>query len=106
MSLSSVLVLTHALTAVVGLVAGALRLRRHLWRMSLALLIATLSLYPGQARLFPDWIRQSSLVFAPHLLLVGSMLFWMLRIRARRQRSARQPRGGLHEALVGPQVRA
>src|SRR6185503_13857371 len=36
-----------------GGVIGAKRIARHLWRMSFALLIATLSFYPGQAKLFP-----------------------------------------------------
>jgi uncharacterized membrane protein len=67
-------------------VGGTERLRRHLWRMSLALLIATLSLYPGQARLFPLWLRETNLLFIPHLLLVGSMLFWMVRYRRARSK--------------------
>ena len=72
-----------------GELSGGHRLRRHLWRMSLALLIATLSLYPGQARLFPQWLRETNLLFAPHVLLVGSMLFWGVRMRARRNHSQR-----------------
>lgn len=71
-----------------GTLAGARRLARHLWRMSLALLIATLSLYPGQAKLFPQAIRDTNLLFIPHVLLIGSMLFWMARVS--RQRRARQ----------------
>lgn len=83
-----------------GGVAGAARLRRHLWRMSLALLIATLSLFPGQARLFPDWVRQSSLTFTPHLLIAGSMLFWMFRLRARRRRRDAPPAERYASALA------
>lgn len=63
---------------------GSRRVARHLWRMSLALLIALLSFYPGQARNLPDSLRSTSMTFVPHLLLAGSMLFWRWRYRARR----------------------
>jgi uncharacterized membrane protein len=78
-----------------GGVTGARRIARHLWRMSLALLIATLSFYPGQARQLPDSLRGNSLMFIPHVLLIGSMLFWMARMsarkRAERKRSVAAP---------------
>ena len=89
---------TGALLAVVsdirmlrrGELAGPYRIRRHLWRMSTALLIATFSLYPGQGRLFPQWLRDSNLLFVPHVLLFGSMLFWMARIRVRKNKQRKQ----------------
>lgn len=65
--------------------SGGRRIARHLWRMCLALLIATLSLYPGQAKLFPDWLRQTNLLLVPHVLLIGSMVFWRLRVRSARR---------------------
>lgn len=67
-----------------GGVTGALRIARHLWRMSLSLLIATLSFFPGQARQLPQWLRENSLLYVPHVLLVGSMIFWLYRVRVRR----------------------
>lgn len=69
-------------------VAGTQRLVRHLWRMSLALLIATLSFYPGQAKLFPRWLRDTNVLMLPHLLLIGAMVFWMWKMRRRRDLSA------------------
>lgn len=60
---------------------GSQRIARHLWRMCLALLIATISFFPGQARNLPVSFRHTSLVYVPHLLLVGSMLFWIVRVR-------------------------
>jgi uncharacterized membrane protein len=66
---------------------AARRIARHLWRMCLALLITTLSFYPGQAKLIPRESR-SGLLFVPHLLLVGSMIYWMIRVRARKRREA------------------
>lgn len=68
-----------------GTLAGAQRLARHLWRMSLALLIASLSFYPGQGRLFPKAIRDTNLLYIPHVLLAGAMLLWLVRVRARKR---------------------
>lgn len=74
-----------------GHLSGPRRIARHLWRMCLALLIATLSFYPGQAKLFPMWLRETNLLFTPHVLLIGSMIFWKVRVsfsKAREKRSA------------------
>ncbi len=65
--------------------AGTQRLVRHLWRMSLALLIATFSFYPGQAKLFPRWLRDTNVLVLPHLLLIGAMVFWMWKMRRRKR---------------------
>jgi hypothetical protein len=72
-----------------GGVAGVQRIKRHLWRMSLALLFATASFYPGQARLFPKWLRATSLLYIPHILLIGAMFFFLYRysVRKRAQRN-------------------
>ncbi len=71
-----------------GGVFGAGRIARHLWRMGLAFLFALLSFYPTRARLFPTWVNDSNLLFVPHILLVGSMTFWMFRM-SRRKRAER-----------------
>jgi hypothetical protein len=87
---------------------GMQRIARHLWRMSLALLIATLSLYPGQARIFPMAWRQTNLLFTPHILLIGAMIFWMARVSAKRKREQQRNVVGLRQeaAIVGGAVRA
>jgi len=69
---------------------GTQRIVRHLWRMSLALLIATLSFYPGQAKLFPKWLRETNLLMTPHVLLIGAMIFWMVRMSARKRAQRKQ----------------
>lgn len=69
-----------------GGVAGSQRIVRHLWRMCGALLIATLSFYPGQAKLFPMWLRETQLLLIPALLLFGSMLYWRIRMRRKKVR--------------------
>jgi hypothetical protein len=66
--------------------------------MGLAFLIAALSFYPGQARLFPDWLRDTRLLMVPHLLLLGSIVLWRLRLR--RQRRASQAGAVLVPAVV------
>jgi len=72
-----------------GGVFGAQRILRHLWRMCVALLIAVVSLFLGQAKVFPEWIRGTGLLFLPVLAVSGAMIFWMLRVRfAKRWRQA------------------
>lgn len=69
-----------------GSVAGIARIRRHLWRMSLALLIATGSLYPGRPQIFSKELRDSNLLYIPLVLLIGAIAFWMVRMRAPKRR--------------------
>jgi uncharacterized membrane protein len=69
-----------------GGVTGSRRIARHLWRMSVALLIATMAFYPGQAKLFTRAVRDTNLLMIPHVLLIGAMFFWRHRIRQRVKR--------------------
>ena len=73
-----------------GGLAGAPRLARHIWRMSLALLIATLS-FVAQPAAIPDSIEGSPLLFAPILAVFAMMVFWLVRIRIQAMRR-RRPR--------------
>ena len=68
-----------------GGVFGAQRIVRHLWRMSLTLLFATASFYPGQARLFPKSWRATNLLYVPHVLLIAAMLLALHRVSLRRR---------------------
>ena len=68
----------------VATIRGVPRLRRHLWRMSTALLIAAFSLFLGQARVFPKPIRIIPLLAVPPLLVLATLLYWLWRTRARR----------------------
>lgn len=78
--------------------SGAKRIVRHLWRMCFALLIATFSFFPGQARNLPDAIRKSTLPYIPHVLLIGMMIFWLVRVR----RKARPRATGGPAAFLPP----
>lgn len=77
-----------------GSVTGMARIRRHLWRMGLALLIATASLYPGRPQVFSKALRDSNLLYIPLVLLIGALAFWLVRMRAPKSRSSRGPAWG------------
>jgi hypothetical protein len=63
-----------------GGLAGAARLTRHLWRMSLALLIAATS-FAGQPKAIPPFLRDSPLVLLPALAVLVALIYWLARIR-------------------------
>lgn len=64
-----------------GGLTGAARTSRHLCRMCLALFMATGSFFLGQARLFPAGVRESGVLKIPVLLVVGALLYWLIRVR-------------------------
>lgn len=70
-----------------GNLAGAKRLVRHLWRMGFAMWIATASFFLGQAKLFPEPIRKSGLIFIPVLLVLLMLVYWVARVQIMRRRS-------------------
>jgi hypothetical protein len=67
-----------------GALRGAPRLARHLWRMSFALFIASLSFFIGQSQVFPKPIRIMPLLAMPMLLVLVTMFYWLWRVRVRR----------------------
>ncbi len=74
-----------------GGVTGPRRIARHLYRMCFALLITTFSFFPGQAKLFSGWLRQSGVLVLPHLFLIGSLIYWRFRVMGKRRRAGQQP---------------
>ena len=82
-----------------GGVYGAQRIVRHLWRMSVTLLFATASFYPGQARLFPKSWRVTNLLYVPHVLLIAAMLLALHRVSLRR-RARQEDRMVVPEAII------
>ena len=79
---------TVALLAAIGdvrmLRAGGLqgkhRIARHLWRMCVALFIATGSFFAGQAKVFPVEYRSAFVIFGPMLLVLAAMIYWWVRV--------------------------
>jgi uncharacterized membrane protein len=76
-----------------GAIEGTARLRRHLWRMTYAMWIATTSFFFGQARHLPDWIRSSNLNDYIVLAVLLTLVYWLVKLRPRRsvQRRLRLP---------------
>ena len=72
---------------------GTPRLRRHLWRMCAALLIATGSFFLGQAQVFAAPIRDSGLLPVPVFAVLAAMLYWLWRVRARGTMNSGRPEG-------------
>jgi uncharacterized membrane protein len=68
-----------------GALRGPARLARHLWRMSFALFIAALSFFIGQAKVIPEPIRIYPLLALPLLAVLGTMFYWLWRIRIKRR---------------------
>lgn len=63
-----------------GGISGRRRIARHVWRMCLALLIATLS-FTGQPKAFPPEWRGSPWLFAPIVVVLALSVFWLVRAR-------------------------
>lgn len=66
-----------------GGIKGAARLRRHLWRMCSALLIAAGSFFLGPVRRIPEPLRIPALRLIPIVVLV-TMAYWLWRHRRTR----------------------
>jgi hypothetical protein len=68
-----------------GGISGVQRVSRHLWRMCAAMFIATGSFFLGQQKVMPEWMQGSPLLFVPVLLVLGAMVFWLVRVRFKRE---------------------
>jgi hypothetical protein len=88
--------MNDARTLVRGRLVGTQRIARHLWRMSLVLLLATLSL----PRVFPKSVRETNILYIPVILVAGSMLFWLYRVSRRRR--LQQPRENDAQSAITP----
>jgi hypothetical protein len=63
-----------------GGLAGAARLRRHVVRMGLSLLMATSFLFVGQQKIMPAALHGSKLLLLLGLAPLPLMLFWLVRV--------------------------
>ncbi len=64
-----------------GGVVGPARVSRHLWRMGVALLIATFSLFLGQPKVFPAAFRATPLLVLPVIAALVAVIYWAVRVR-------------------------
>lgn len=60
--------------------SGAMRLARHLWRMTVALFIAANSLFLGQQQVFPKALQGTVWLMLPALLILGLLLYWLCHV--------------------------
>jgi hypothetical protein len=89
-------VIGDARVVVAGGISGAPRIARHLWRMCLALTLATGSAFTnGFARLLPGPYHVPVSFFLPQFLPLALLIFWLVRVRFtgwfERQRLGRPP---------------
>ena len=68
-----------------GGLRGNPRIARHLWRMCVAMFIATGSFFAGQAKVFPDELRGPILMFGPMLAVLATMIYWLAKMKRRKQ---------------------
>jgi len=61
-----------------GGIGGVHRIARHLWRMCIALLMATMSFLSQD--IFPESIANTGLLWLPIILLILMMFFWLCRL--------------------------
>jgi uncharacterized membrane protein len=66
---------------VLGGIAGAHRIARHVFRTCFALFIATGSFFLGQQQVFPAALRKTNVLFVPGFLPLILMIFWLFRVR-------------------------
>ena len=78
-------------------IRGARRVARHLWRMSLALLIAAFSFFLGQAKIIPKPYRIVPLLMIPPLVVLAALLYWLWRVRIRQRLRGLSVRGDMPE---------
>jgi len=69
---------------------GPRRIARHIWRMCLALFIAWGS-FAGQPMAQPTPLRNSPYLFIPALVVLGLMVFWLIRVWVAGPRRTRRP---------------
>lgn len=82
MSVLALAAIGDAKVVLAGGIAGAPRLARHLWRMCLGLTLAAGSFFTNALpRILPGQVHVTSLFFLPQLLVLGFLIFWMIRVR-------------------------
>jgi hypothetical protein len=65
-----------------GGISGAPRIARHLWRMCLGLTLAVGSFFTNALpRLLPGPVHVTLIFFLPQFLVLGFLIFWIIRVR-------------------------
>jgi hypothetical protein len=72
--------------AVQGLRSAKHRLRRHLWRMSVAFFFSSAFFFLGQQQVMPKWLRGSPALYIPALAPLVLLAYWLVAWRSRERR--------------------
>lgn len=67
-----------------GGISGGARIARHVWRMCLALFMATSSFFLGQQKVMPAFLHGSPLLAVLGVAPLALMLYWLILLRRRR----------------------
>lgn len=81
-----------------GVLRGAPRLSRHVWRMCMALWITVVSFFSIRARVaavLPAMFTTPVMRALPAVLVLAAMFYWLWKVRFRRSFSERWPSGGI-----------
>jgi len=84
-----------------GILRGAPRLSRHLWRMCMAFFITTASFFSIRARVaavLPAPFTTPALRALPVLLVLVAMFYWLWKVRFRRSFAERWSSGGISQS--------
>lgn len=84
-----------------GGVAGGARIARHVWRMCLALFMATGSFFLGQQKVMPAFLHGSPVLVVLGIAPLAVMLFWLVRLRSTGVENL-----SAEEAAAGPELGA
>ncbi|HEX5183211.1 MAG TPA: hypothetical protein VFW19_08685 [Allosphingosinicella sp.] len=80
---------------VAGPTRGLRRLARHVWRMSVAMFVATTSLFQGQEQVFPKGLQGSFWLQLPAFWVMAVAVWWLVRLALRMP-----PRPGARKAMA------
>jgi hypothetical protein len=81
-SVLAIAAIGDAKVVLAGGISGAPRIARHLWRMCLGLTLAMGSFFTNALpRLLPGPVHVTSIFFLPQFLVLGFLIFWMIRVR-------------------------
>jgi hypothetical protein len=84
-----------------GVLRGAPRLSRHVWRMCMALWITVISFFSIRARVaavLPAMFTTPVMRALPVVLVLVAMFYWLWKVRFRRSFSDRWPGGGIRQS--------
>jgi hypothetical protein len=80
------------------------RIARHVWRVSVAMLMVTFSTFAGDQaqKVFPDAIRGSFFLVLPAIAVLLAMVYWLVRLRFGRGMRRRAQKPDRNAATLAP----